>query len=79
MIASLFALAEYSEQNRDRFSAVGTDVACTWTQSRKESAPVEVEHLDYRRKHKDTPITPRPTAQSFQPIVLSREEDAALE
>lgn len=55
------------DRQKDRGTAVGTDVACTWTKPRKESVPVKVEDLDFRQK-KNTPRRPGPLPRNYTPL-----------
>jgi len=51
--AFLFSLASFTDRHRDRHTLVGTDQQCAWDHARRESAPMEVDDIDVRRKHID--------------------------
>lgn len=46
MVALLLSMDSFCERHRDRDTAVGTDVTCTWDKPRKESKPVPFADLN---------------------------------
>ncbi|XP_070567793.1 uncharacterized protein [Ptychodera flava] len=63
----LFAVADFNDRRTDRHTAVGTDNRCEWSRPRRESQPVVVTDLDYR-KDKTTPKKPGPTPSNYRPL-----------
>ncbi len=72
--ALMFAVVDFCDRNADRFTASCTDVKCQWTVRRKDSTPIRVVDLDYR-KDRTKPKKPGPNPDNYKPLRSVNQDD----
>ena len=72
--ALMFAVADFCERNTDRNTASCTDSKCMWSIRRKDSTPIRVVDLDYR-KDRTKPMKPGPNPNTYKPLCSVTQDD----
>ena len=66
-MALLLSVLDFVSRHKDRSTLVGTDITCKWDKPRKQSVPIKINDIDFRRQT-GIAIPPAPKVDQFTPI-----------